>query len=252
MLMSHKIASLALALCMTGLSGCGGDTTAGNTTTAPTVATLENTALAPSSIAVLTLNTGTNTVGASTGTYIHSSSQATVDNSSFAVNANGNSYVGSITGGGDYQIVALQTASADMPTSGTATYSGTANVAYLDTPSGRLFDGTMDAAVTADFGASTVGIELVNPDGAFGGATYTGPGQVAISGLALSGNTYVQNDSSTASVTGFTGATGLNSGSQTIAAQGIFGGPTANETGATAVILDAENGQALVSLTARQ
>ncbi len=242
------------AVTVTPSTGTTAPTTPGTTTQATAVtATLQETSLAPSVAAVLTLDTATNTVGSLAGTYTPSTQRVTAGTGTFAVAANGNSYVGSITGGGNNQVVALQTPAADMPTSGSATYTGTANIAYLDTPSTRLFDGTMAATVTATFttAGGTVDVALSTPSGTFGGAAYTGPGQAQITDLTINGSTYASSASSTASVTGFTGATGLNSGAQTVTAQGVFGGPTANETGATAVIQDGANGQALISLTAR-
>jgi hypothetical protein len=223
--------------------------------TVPTVApTLQNTALAPSTAVVLTLNTGTNTLGSLAGAYTHSTKRVTSGASNYGVAANGNSFVGSISGGGNNQIVALQTLVADMPLSGGAAYNGTADVAYLDTPSGRLFDGTMAAQITATFTGigGTVDVTLTSPNGTFGGANYTGPGQAAINGLVINGAGYASAGASTASVIGFNGSTDLNSVTQTVKAQGVFGGPNAEETGAVAVIEDGVNGQALISLIGRQ
>lgn len=211
----------------------------------------------PSTATILTFDTGTSAVGQTTGTYTHSTSMLAVATQGVTLETGGNRYVGIISGAGagDNRVAALATPTADMPTSAGASYSGTANMAYLDTPSAQTFRGTMDATITAAFGAGTtgrVGIELSNPNGTFGGTAYNGAGAVSVTDMVISDNVYsAQSGTTTGSITGFAGAAGLNSGAQTVTGLGVFAGPGAEETGAVLHISDGANGLANITVTGR-
>ena len=255
------IKTLFAGLGLIALSACGGVTTSGGSTaptgtTPPAASTtpavdLANTTAGSSAVSVLLLDTGANSTGFAAGTYTHSTAQTNVAGNSYGTTRNTNRYVAQINGGGTNRIVALESPASALNGAG-ATYNGKANMEYVDTPSGNTFRGTLDAKITADFTGGTVDIDLTNPSGTFGGAAYAGGGRVDIDDLAISGARYSSGAGSSASLTGFAGATGLNSGAQTVDASGVFGGPNAEETGATAVITDGANGLAVLDLIGKQ
>ena len=77
-------------------------------------------------------------------------------------------------------------------------------------------------------------------------------GSSGINELALSGGVYQDDNRTTGSVTGFSGAADLNSGSQIVNALGVIGGPNAEETAAIAQINDRSNGTAIMRITAQE
>lgn len=207
-------------------------------------------------VSVLTENGGV--VGSTSGSFDPSSDRLTAGGNSYGITDGSNRYVAFVdNGAGGEQIAAVETQAADMPTSGSASYNGTARVVYTDTPNTRRFEGTMDATVTANFApGGTVSLDLANPNGqmvvgANPATPYSGAGRMDIDGLAISGTRYEDAAGSTASVTGFTGGTDLN-GAPTVDALGVFAGPQAAETAGAASIADGANGNALIQFTARQ
>ncbi|MEP5152496.1 hypothetical protein [Planktotalea sp.] len=203
-----------------------------------------------SAVQILTFDSSTGTIGSQAGVYNNTTEQVTTGGNSYNVASNGTAYTGNILSGGDALTVTSPTDPAVIPMGGGAAYSGTGDVVYVDGPSGQAFNGTMDASVTANFAGGTVAITMSNPDGEIGGRAYNDAGQIRITNLAINGNEYASNGTSTGRVTGFVGAADLNSGNQTVTARGLFGGATYDETSAIARIDDGANGEAILRLNA--
>ena len=224
------------------------NTTIGNATAA-TASVLSGVA-APDTVTVLTFDTNTSSIGQVSGNYDPATLAVTVAGTAYQVASGGNRYTGQIISGGRNLTAIHTTPLAGVPTTGTATFNGTSEILYVNTPTSQTFTGTMNTVITANFDTARVGIVMHTPNGQVDGNSYTGGGNATISDLAITNQTY-QNDGQTrGSVTGFLGAANLNSGTQTVRARGVFGGPTAQETGLVSVISDGANGTAIMRTTA--
>ncbi len=171
---SRIILATTTCLTLTELAGCGGTTTpvveetaptttsppvtttALTTTTTPTgpsYRTLASTANPASSVAVLTVVTGGGGSAARlTGSYDHATQTTTANGTSAPLSTDKRTYVGTLTiAGGDNKIVAIPTLTSDMPTSGAATYSGTANYQSIGAGVGQTSNGSLTATLTANF-----------------------------------------------------------------------------------------------------
>jgi len=162
------------------------------------------------------------------------------------------SVAGKLISGGDNLVAVIPTPNGMIPASGSATMRGSGDVIYVNTPTSQVFTGVMDATVTANFTQESVNITMSNPVGQIDGVAYSGGGIIAINELALSGGVYQDDNRTTGSVTGFSGAADLNSGSQIVNALGVIGGPNAEETAAIAQINDRSNGTAIMRITAQE
>jgi hypothetical protein len=203
-------------------------------------------------ISVLTFNTRNSDIRSVAGMYDPVSNEATVSGNGYKVAAQGNRYAGKLISGGDNLVAVVPTPNGMIPASGSATMRGSGDVIYVNTPTSQVFTGVMDATVTANFTQESVNITMSNPVGQIDGVAYSGGGIIAINELALSGGVYQDDNRTTGSVTGFSGAADLNSGSQIVNALGVIGGPNAEETAAIAQINDRSNGTAIMRITAQE
>jgi hypothetical protein len=197
-------------------------------------------------------NTRNSDIRSVAGMYDPVSNEATVSGNGYKVAAQGNRYAGKLISGGDNLVAVVPTPNGMIPASGSATMRGSGDVIYVNTPTSQVFTGVMDATVTANFTQESVNITMSNPVGQIDGVAYSGGGIIAINELALSGGVYQDDNRTTGSVTGFSGAADLNSGSQIVNALGVIGGPNAEETAAIAQINDRSNGTAIMRITAQE
>lgn len=141
-------------------------------------------------------------------------------------------------------VVGVVSPEADIPTSGSATYTGTSVVTIQD--DFTLYDLSGDATVAASFGDGTV---TTTVDGLSGTATagLTNPvavtdlGTISFTGSAISGATY---SDGTPQITSDT-LSSLTSGAQS-SLDGAFYGPDASETGGVFVIEDSTRGEVTI------
>ncbi|WP_439143130.1 hypothetical protein, partial [Planktotalea sp.] len=207
---------------------------------------------ASSAVRVLTFDTNNDQIGDVAGVYDPLSNEVTIAGTGYALASDGNSAAGKLIGGGNNLAAIIQTPSAMVPTGGSATLRGTGDVIYVNQPTSQVFTRTMNATVTANFATDRVNITMNNPNGQIDGVAYASGGSIEVDELALNGAKYQDDNRTTGSVTGFVGATDLNSGSQTVNALGILGGATANETAAVAQITDGSRGTAILRVTAQE
>lgn len=237
------------------LSACGG----GSTSTV-SYTTLTSTAAATTNVQTLALDTGARSTSATASTY---------DNAAQTFQANGNTITAdtaTLTSGLDYvasvasasasaagttQLAAVQTETSDMPSTGTATFNGSARANVNDAT--NIYEGTMDATVTVNFATNDVDVALSN-------LSATGAQQTVIAGGATSaytptGSEVVTLDNATISGAGFTGGTAASTagwgsagagtaltGALTIDQTGVFAGPSAAEIAGVAFVEGATTG----------
>lgn len=237
------------------LSACGG-----GSTSAVSYNTLTSTTPATTTIQTLALDTSTKSTSATASTYDNAAQTFQANSNTISADTatltSGLDYVASVaaasaSAAGTTQLAAVQTQTSDMPTTGTATFNGSARANVNDGT--NIYEGTMTAAITANFATNDVDIALSNLSAAgaqqtviAGGATsaYTPTGSetidlenATIAGAAISGGT-------TASTAGWgtAGAATALTGALTIDHTGVFAGPSAAEVAGVAYVEGATNG----------
>jgi hypothetical protein len=169
----------------------------------------------------------------------------------------------SASAAGDIKLIAQQTATADLPGSGTVVYTGIASALVNVTDSNNTYDATMDTEITADFnsagfGAQTVDVILSNATNVTqlqvsGGVPVAYAGvdeEVRLRGLDISGNSFADGTGTTAEAFGWDGGTtNLIQGAQTITATGVFAGDDAREIAGVGIASGASSGSFTVIFT---
>ncbi len=141
-------------------------------------------------------------------------------------------------------VVGVSTLASDMPTSGSATYSGDTQLsAQVGT---SLYELTGTAAIAASFGSGgTVTTTLSGLSGqriptVAAASSVSNVGTITLSGASVSGTGFAGGTSAT------TGSTLALSGTQTTSVSGQFFGPQATEAGGVFVINDTTGGGPLI------
>ena len=247
----QKLTTATFLCSMAVLTACGGGATNPSTPTTPTNPTTPTTPTVPTlsdaaatqAVSTVSLNTSSNAVSAGTST----KGGVTVDSASALTT--GMSYVAGLTAGsnGTAEVVAVATPSADIPTSGTATYTGKASATVISSTS--KYEITMDASTAVNFGAGNASINLSNV--AAGGTvetlggnptgntpTYTANGTetVSVTDLGITSGQIVSgaNTAMVASNFGTANTTTHQAAAGTVNAVGVFGGPAAEEVAGVA------------------
>ncbi len=199
-------------------------------------------------VSVLTFNSSTGAIASANASYDPATIEATVGSDAFSVNADGAGYAARLINGGNNLAIVVPTPLGALP-GGRATYNGTGDVVYVNAPTAQTFTGTMSARIEANFAIGSVDMSLRNPNGTIDGVAYSNGGTIEIDDMVVVGTQFRSSGATTGSVTGFTGASDLNSGAQTVNALGLFGGPNGEEAAAIAQITDGANGTAIMRVT---
>ena len=257
---AYKLSFLGLALGTLAACGGGGGGSNSTVTIDPLTSLVGNV-----SASVVKLSAGTKTASSEAGTYDYATGEITVNNSSFSLDAD--SPLSKASDGTAYSFVSalddaqtdtevmvgLTTPASNMPTTGTLNYAGQAEFTVVD---GASYEGIMESALSADFDNNLLDIVLSNASGITrdDGINSTNPAAtgtetISIEDLAISGTGFADANSSTFSVSGFTGAgivTDTTGG--TLSASGIFAGTNAEEAAGSASI-DSNNSQTLITFS---
>lgn len=240
--MKHTFAIVTASLATLALAGCGGGGTGGSAgsggaTVDNTFAGTTDTAL--SVTAVQFNNNASNRVVLANGTFNGTTDQATIGGNGLALDATSNvssglDYVAALVVGTSNQVVYVPTADiGTVPTTGTATFTGSADVEVSLASAGAnngVYAGDMTATTVANYGAvSTSTVTFTN----LTNATLEQNGQVVA---------FTPSGSETVAITNLLGtARGLSNGASTAATITNFGSVNQSVGAAAANIeLDAE------------
>ncbi|MEO1639086.1 MAG: transferrin-binding protein-like solute binding protein [Pseudomonadota bacterium] len=247
--MRTSIAFSVLSLFTVAACGGGGGGTSGAATVYNALG--DTTITTPTTVQVLSLDFGTRTTQASSGSLDHANQTFMGNGMAIGIDTtgitNGLDSVagiasGSVSAAGDIKLIAQQTASADLPTSGSFTYTGSSLVNIND--AANAYDATMVATISADFStvgadAQTVDVDLTMPTNVTqtrtndpNNTTFSGSmtSTVTITDLEINGAGFAAGAGTSVSAVGWDGgSSNLILGNQTIDATGVFAGDNADE-----------------------